>query len=56
MSIFPFFQLVFDNYTASAKPSDASRAISYSRGVPVDDFATDSSCADLSQELSELRQ
>ena len=51
-----FFQLVFDNYTAAAKPSDASPATSYSRGVPTDDFAADSSCAVLSQELSELRQ
>jgi hypothetical protein len=28
-----FFQLVFDNYTAAAKPSDASPATSYSRGL-----------------------
>ena len=51
-----FFQLVFDNYTAAAKPSDASPATSYSRGVPTGDFAADSSYAILSQELSELRQ
>ena len=51
-----FFQLVFDNYTAAAKPSYASPATSYSSGVPADDFAADSSCAVPSQELSELRQ
>jgi hypothetical protein len=51
-----FFQLVFDNYTAAANPSDASPTTSYSRGVPADDFAADSSCAVPSQELSELRQ
>jgi hypothetical protein len=51
-----FFQLVFDNYFATAGPSDASPATSYSRRVPVDNFAADSSCANLSQELSELRQ
>ena len=48
--------MVFDNYTTAAKPSDASPATSYSRGVPADDFAVDSSCAIRSQELSELRQ
>ena len=47
---------MFDNYTSAAKPSDASPATSYSRGVPADDFAADSSCAVPSQELSELRQ
>jgi hypothetical protein len=50
------FQLVFDNYTAAAGPSDTSPATSYSRRTPVGDFVDDSSCADPFQELAELRQ
>jgi hypothetical protein len=55
MSKFPF-QLVFDNYTAAPGSSDALPATSCSRKTSVDDFTEDSSNADLSQELSDLRQ
>jgi hypothetical protein len=50
-----FFQLVFDNYTAAAGPSDASPSTSHSRRIHVNDFVGDSSCAELSQELIQLR-
>jgi hypothetical protein len=50
------FQLVFENYTAAVGPFDASPAISHSRKTFVDDVVDDSSHADLSQELNELRQ
>jgi hypothetical protein len=48
--------LIFDNYTAAAKPSDASPAISYSRGAPAEDFLNDTSGADSFEEVIELRQ
>ncbi|KAK1607061.1 hypothetical protein QYE76_030734 [Lolium multiflorum] len=49
-------ELVFDNYTATAGPFDASPATSHSRKTYVDDVVDDSSQADLLQELNELRQ
>jgi hypothetical protein len=52
-----FFQLIFDNYTEVAGPSDASPAASRSTRTPAGVFLDDSSCADsIHQELSELRQ
>jgi hypothetical protein len=54
--IFLFFQLVFDNYTTAAGPSDTSPAASHSRRTPADDFVDDSLCANPFQELAELRQ
>ncbi|KAK1604652.1 hypothetical protein QYE76_028325 [Lolium multiflorum] len=49
-------KLVFDNYTATPRPSDALPAASYSKKASVDDFTEDSSNANLSQELNDLRQ
>ncbi|KAK1629204.1 hypothetical protein QYE76_003519 [Lolium multiflorum] len=49
-------ELVFDNYTATPRPSDALHASSYSKKASVDDFTEDSSNANLSQELNDLRQ
>ncbi|KAK1617599.1 hypothetical protein QYE76_023116 [Lolium multiflorum] len=49
-------ELVFDNYTATPRPSDALPASSYSKKASVDDFTEDSSNASLSQELNDLRQ
>ena len=52
-----FFQLVFDNYTEAAGPSDASSAASRSAKTPAGIFLDDSSCVDLiHQELADLRQ
>jgi hypothetical protein len=47
---------VFDNYTAAPHPSDALPASSYSKKASVDEFTEDSSNANLSQELTDLRQ
>jgi hypothetical protein len=49
------FQLVFYNYTAAPGSSDALPATSCSRKTSFDDFAEDSSNANLSQELNDLR-
>jgi hypothetical protein len=52
-----FFQLVFDNYTKAAGPSDTSPAASRSARTPAGVFLDDSSCADsIHQELADLRQ
>jgi hypothetical protein len=51
-----FFQLVFDNYTEAAGPSDTSPAASHSKRTLDDVFLDDSSCADSLQELAELQQ
>jgi hypothetical protein len=50
------FQLVFDNYTATPRPSDALPASSYLKKASTDDFTEDSSDANLSQELNDLWQ
>ena len=51
-----FFQLVSDNYTEAAGPSDASAAASRSAKTPAGVFLDDSSCADsIHQELADLR-
>ena len=55
MSIFSF-QLVFDNYTATLRSSDALPASSCLRKTSADDFVEDSSNADPVQDLNELRQ
>ncbi|KAK1650462.1 hypothetical protein QYE76_068267 [Lolium multiflorum] len=49
-------ELMFDNYTATPRPSDALVASSYSKKASVDDFTEDSSNANLSLELSDLWQ
>lgn len=52
-----FFQLIFDNYTEAAGPSNASPATSHSARAPGGVFLDNSSCADsIHQELAELRQ
>ena len=52
-----FFQLIFDNYTEAAGPSDASAAASRSAKTPAGIFLDDSSCVDsIHQELADLRQ
>jgi hypothetical protein len=48
--------LVFDNYTAIPRSSDAFPASSYSRKTPADDFVEDSLDVDPVQDLNELRQ
>lgn len=48
--------MVFDNYTAIPRSSDALPAFSYSRKTSADDFVEDSSNADPVQDLNELRQ
>ena len=51
------FQLVSDNYTGAAGPSNTSLATSRSTRAPAGVFVDDSSCADsIHQELAELRQ
>ena len=51
-----FFQMIFDNYTEAAGPSNASPATSHSARAPAGVFLDDSSCADsIQQELTELR-
>jgi hypothetical protein len=50
------FQLVFDNYTAAPRSSDALPASSYLRKTFTDDFVEDSSNADPLRDLDELRQ
>ncbi|KAK1648677.1 hypothetical protein QYE76_066482 [Lolium multiflorum] len=49
-------ELVFYNYTATPRSSDALPASSYSKKASVDNFTEDSSNASLSQELNDLRQ
>jgi hypothetical protein len=57
MSTFPFFQLVFDNYSETAGPPSASPATSRLKRNPDDVSLYYSSCANLDQsELTELRQ
>jgi hypothetical protein len=52
-----FFQLIFDNYTGVAGPSNASPATSHSARALGGIFLDDSSCADsIHQELADLRQ
>jgi hypothetical protein len=51
-----FFQLIFDNYTETAGPSNASPAISHFERAPGGVFLDNSSCADsIHQELADLR-
>jgi hypothetical protein len=47
--------LVFDNYTAIPRSSDALPTSSYSRKTSADDFVEDSSNANPSPDLDELR-
>ena len=51
-----FCQLVFDNYTATPRSSDALPVSSYSRKASADDFVEDSSDAGSTHDLDELRQ
>ena len=50
------FQLVFDNYTATPRSSDALPASSYSRKTSADDIVGGSSNAASAHDLNELRQ
>jgi hypothetical protein len=50
------FQLVFDNYTAAPRSSDALPASSYSRKTSIDEFIEDYSNTDPVEDLNELRQ
>ncbi|KAK1694476.1 hypothetical protein QYE76_011173 [Lolium multiflorum] len=50
-------ELVFDNHTEAAEPSNASPAASHSARAPAGVLLDDSSCADsIHQELADLRQ
>jgi hypothetical protein len=52
-----YFQLVFDNYTSTPRPSDAFPASSYSKKTPIDDeLIEDSLSKGSAQDLEELRQ
>ena len=52
-----FFQLIVDNYTEAARPSDASVAASRSAKTHAGVLLDDSSCVDSThQELADLRQ
>jgi hypothetical protein len=55
MSMFSF-QLVFDNYTAAPRLSNAMPASSFSKKSSADNLNEDSSSADPGQNLNELRQ
>jgi hypothetical protein len=57
MSTFSFFQLIFDNYSKTARNPHASAATSYSNRIPADVSLDYSPCANLDQsELTELWQ
>lgn len=52
-----FFQLIFDNYTEAAGPSNTSPTTSHSARAPGGIFLDDSSCANsIHKELADLRQ
>jgi hypothetical protein len=52
-----YFQLIFDNYSATPRPSDVFPASSHSKKVRVDtELGEDSSSKNLAQELKELRR
>jgi hypothetical protein len=55
ISIF-FFQLIFDNYTAVPRASDALPASSFAKRTPADNLNEDSSSTEPDQTLNELRQ
>jgi hypothetical protein len=50
------FQLVFDNYTAAPRSSDALPVSSFSRKTSANNLNEDSSSAGPVQDLNELRQ